>query len=231
MKAKFYDKNREGKWYPSIELDLCEVFDEMLSSMDKSELAEFVNNWIGHERFLELATEYMTNAYSSHNCEVATTEARARLLEALTDNRAGVAAQRATSKLQDKWYYEGLFWQMYHGIGKFMRDYCDATEIQKWHRFFDQYKQENAAPEIGSKEWNEYRKQAHDSSLALIRNGIDAAAAPWQDYDPETSPDIEEGCWHLIDCGDSIDTSRWCNQRHWIDADTAIVKRYARVLI
>lgn len=56
------------------------------------------------------------------------------------------------------------------------------------------------------------------------------ATSRWRDYDPENPSDkLADGRWYLIDCGDRISTSRWCNQRHWLDEDTAVVKRFARV--
>jgi hypothetical protein len=57
------------------------------------------------------------------------------------------------------------------------------------------------------------------------------AAGYWHDYDPENpSDELEDGCWHLLETADGwIETSRYCNQRHWVDCDTAVVKRFARV--
>jgi hypothetical protein len=59
-----------------------------------------------------------------------------------------------------------------------------------------------------------------------------SGATQWHDYDPEQlSEELEDGRWHLIDCGNYIGTSRWCDQRHWLDDDTAVVKRFARVWV
>lgn len=115
MKAKFYENNRDGKWYPSIELDLVEVFDEYLESMDEYDLEQFIEKWVGHKKFLEVATKHMIESYSSNNCETDTTNARTKLLEALTDNRVGTAADKCAQSMRSKWYYETLYWQFYHG--------------------------------------------------------------------------------------------------------------------
>lgn len=58
-----------------------------------------------------------------------------------------------------------------------------------------------------------------------------SAAGQWHDYDAENpSDELVDGCWHLLETADGlIKTSRYCNQRHFIDCDTAVVRRFARI--
>jgi len=65
----------------------------------------------------------------------------------------------------------------------------------------------------------------------IFLSGAKPAASQWHEYDPENpSDELEDGCWHLLEtAGGWIETSRYCNQRHWVDCDTAVVKRFARV--
>lgn len=172
MKAKFYDSNREGKWYPTIELDFVEIFDQYLESMGEFEIEHFIEQWIGHKKFLEVATKYMIEAYSGNNVDVDTTKTRANLLEALTDNRIGVAADKCTQSLRDKWYYETRYWQFYHGMSKFLCS-MSTEDAQRWSAFFLQFQEENPAPSIGSNEWYEYGKKAHNDVLNIIKESLD----------------------------------------------------------
>lgn len=173
METKYYDTNRKGKSYPVLELDVVELFDKYMDSLDEYDVEQFIEKWLGHKKFLELAHKYLVEAYSSNNYDTDTSQARAALLEALEGNRVGNAADAVATSARQKWYYEGLYWQMYHGLSRFM-DGMDTETHQRWNAFFRQYKEENPAPEIGSKAWAEYGNKTHTEVMELVKNALAA---------------------------------------------------------
>lgn len=172
MTAKYFPDNRAGKNYPVLEIDVGELIDNYLRDLDEVDLESFIENWVGHHRFLEVASKHLIESYSGTNMNTDTTEARAKLLQALGDHRIGIAADIVAQSMRQKHYYETLYWQFYHGMSEFLRD-LSAEDNQRWHGFFRRYQEANPAPAIGSPEWQEYGEKARTEALQILKNHLE----------------------------------------------------------
>lgn len=152
---KIYERNRDGKPYPVFEIDAIDLVQQYIQNCD---VEQFIADYIGEEKFLEVAVNAIKESYASKTTDPAILKAKGDLAEALGFQYAKALADDFAYKSATDEYYAEMFHRLYRAINNFA-----SEENPGWYIFWSRYCTENPEVRIGDQEWSTmqdmYRKE------------------------------------------------------------------------
>lgn len=178
---KIYEKNREGKPYPVFEIDAIDLVQQYLQHCD---VEQFIGDYIGEDKFLEVAVQAIKDAYASKTTDPNILKAKVELADALGFQYAKAMAEDFAYKSATDEYYAEKFNRLYRAINNFA-----SEENQGWYIFWSRYCTENPDVRIGDMEWSKMQNMYREQVWRRVENRMTDVL---QQHDKQ---DVKKAIW------------------------------------